>query len=197
MPQAGSMALARLEKSRAGKSAEEIATEEGVTVDTVERSLTQANSHEFLEARTQIERKNNQLRRRVQRECEDKFVAGIGKLLDGEKEVALVVDGEVVVTAIRDPKALLNGLNQFMAAVAMTEKPAPAPAAIVNIQQNNNGRPPEKMEERIVRIRKAQVAGHLKAGLIDIEPIKSETEEPEKTTRKNGTENRGGQRWDF
>jgi IS30 family transposase len=96
MPQAGSKALARLEKSRAGKSVEEIATEENVKPETVERSLSQANSQELLAARTQIERENNQLRRRLQRELSDKFVAGVGKFLDGEKEVALVVDGEVV-----------------------------------------------------------------------------------------------------
>ena len=179
MPQAGSKAIARLEKSRAGKSVEEIATEEGVTQDTVERSLSQANSQELLEARTRIERKNNQLRQRVQRELSDAFIAGLKKLLEGKKQVVLVVGDEVVVREIDDPKTLLSGLNHYMAAVVMTEKPAPALATVVNIQQNNNRQPPDKMEEHIARIRKRQLEGHRKAGLIDVEPIKSETEEPE------------------
>ncbi len=180
MPQAGSTALARLEKSRAGKSEAEISTEEGVTQETVERSLSQANSQELLHARSQIEGKNNQLRQRVQRELSDAFIAGLKKLLEGKKQVLLVVDNEVVVREIDDPKTLLSGLTHYMAAVVMTEKPAPAPATIVNVQQQNNNRqPPDKMEEHIAQIRKRQLEGHRKAGLIDVEPTKPETEEPE------------------
>ncbi len=180
MPQAGSKALARLEKSRAGKSVEEIAVEENVTVDTVERSLNQANSQELLEARSRIERKNNQLRQRVQRELSDAFIAGLKKLLEGKKQVLLVVDNEVVVREIDDPKTLLSGLNHYMAAVVMTEKPAPALATIVNVQQqNNSSRPPDKMEEHIAQIRKRQLEGHRRAGLIDVKPTKTETKEPE------------------
>ncbi len=179
MPQAGSKALARLEKSRSGNSAEEIAAEEGVTLETVERSLSQAKSQELLEARTRIERKNNQLRQRVQRDLSDAFIAGLKKLLEGKKQVILVVGEEVVVREIDDPKTLLSGLNEYMKAVVMVEKPSPALATVVNIQQTNNGRPPDKMEEIIARIRKRQIEGHRKAGLIDVEPIKSETEEPE------------------
>ncbi len=178
MPQAGSKALERLEKSRAGKSAEEIATEEGVTQDTVERSLSQANSQELLETRTRIERKNNQLRQRVQRELSDAFITGLKKLLEGKKQVILVVDNEVVVREIDDPKTLLSGLNEYMKAVVMVEKPSPALATVVNIQQNNSSRPPDKMEEHIAQIRKRQLEAHRKAGLIDVEPIKPATEEP-------------------
>ncbi len=178
MPQAGSKALARLEKSRAGKSIEEIATEEGVTQETVERSLSQANSQELLQARSRIERKNNQLRQRVQRELSDAFIAGLGKLLEGRKEVALVVDGEVVIKTVDDSKMLISGLNQYMAAVVMTEKPAPPPSTIVNVQQNNSRQPPERMEERIAQIRKRQLEAHRRAGLIDVEPSKPATEEP-------------------
>ena len=149
-----------------------------MTLETVERSLGQAKSQELLEARTKIEQKNNQLRQRVQLELSDAFVAGLGKLLEGRKEVALVVDGEVVIKTVDDPKMLISGLNQYMAAVVMTEKPAPAMATVVNVLQSNNGRPPDKMEEHIARIRKRQIEGHRKAGLIDVEPTKPETEEP-------------------
>ena len=179
MPQAGSTALARLEKSRAGKSVEEIATEEGVTLETVERSLSQANSQELLEARTRIERKNNQLRQRVQRELSDAFITGLKKLLEGKKQVILVVDNEVVVREIDDPKTLLSGLNEYMKAVVMVEKPSPALATVINVQQNNSSRPPDKMEEHIAQIRKRQLEGHRKAELIDVEPSNSETKEPE------------------
>ncbi len=179
MPQAGSKAVARMEKSRAGKSAAEIATEEGVTQETVERSLSQANSQELLEARTRIERKNNQLRQRVQRELSDAFIAGLKKLLEGKKQVILVVGDEVVVREIDDPKTLLSGLTEYMKAVVMGETPSPALATIVNVQQNNNGRPPAKMEERIAQIRKRQLEGHRRAGLIDVKPTKTETKEPE------------------
>ncbi len=41
------------------------------------------------------------------------------------------------------------------------------------------GWPPEKMEQHIARIRKRQLEGHRKAGLIDVEPAKPEIEEPE------------------
>ena len=150
MPQAGSKALARLEQSRAGKSGEEIAAEEGVSLETVERSLSQAKSQELLQARSRIERKNNQLRQRVQRELSDAFIAGLKKLLEGKKQVVLVVGDEVVVREIDDPKTLLSGLNHYMAAVVMTEKPAPALATIVNVQQQNNNRqPPDRMEARL------------------------------------------------
>ena len=71
-------------------------------------------------------------------------------------------------------------------------------AMIVNVQQQNNNRqPPEKMEEQIARIRKRQLEGHRKAGLMDIEPTKPETKEPE-PEKKSGrrAESRCDKRWD-
>ena len=174
-------ALARLEKSRSGHSPEEIAAEEGVTLETVERSLNQANSQELLEARTRIERKNNQLRQRVQGELSDAFIAGLKKLLEGKKQVILVVGGEVVVREIDDPKTLLSGLNEYMKAVVMVEKPSPALATVINVQQTNSSRPPDKMEEHIAQIRKRQLEGHRRAGLIDVESTK-----PEEITLERG-----------
>jgi len=164
----------------AGKSFQEIAEEENVSVETVRGSVREEKVRRNLELRERVEHENNRLRRRVQRKLEDDYLSALKRLLQGQKEVPFsVAGGDVVSRFIEDPKALMLGIEQYRKTVSLEEKPAPSHSTqILNVQQNNSSRPPDKMEEHIARIRKRQLEGHRRAGLIDVEPTKPETEEP-------------------
>ena len=181
MKLSGSKGLLRYEMFVAGKSFQEIAEEENVSVETVRGSVREEKVRRNLALRERVEHENNRLRRRVQRELEDAFLSALKRLLQGQKEVPFSVSGgDIVSRFIEDPKALMLGIEQYRKTVSWEEKPAPSHSTqILNVQQNNSSRPPEKMEERIARIRKRQLEAHRKAGLIDVEPSKSGTEEPD------------------
>jgi len=177
----GSKGLIRYEMFVAGKSFQEIAKEENVSVETVRGSVREEKVRRNLELRERVEHENNQLRRRVQRKLANDYLAALKKLLQGQKEVPFsVAGGEIVSRFIEDPKALMLGIEQYRKTVSLEEKPAPSHTTqILNVQQNNSSRPPDRMEERIAGIRKRQLEGHRRAGLIDVEPTEPETEEPD------------------
>jgi len=77
----GSKALIRYEMFRAGKSFQEIAEEENVSVETVRGSIREEKVRRNLELRERVEHDNNRLRRRVQRNLEDDFFSALKKLL--------------------------------------------------------------------------------------------------------------------
>ncbi len=195
----GSKGLLRYEMFVAGKSFQEIADEENVSVETVRGSVREEKVRRNLALRERVEHENNRLRRRVQRELEDAFLSALKRLLQGQKEVPFsVAGGDVVSRFIEDPKALMLGIEQYRKTVSLEEKPAPSHSTqILNVQQNSIRQPPERMEEIIARIRKRQLEAHRKAGLIDVEPIKTETKEPE-LEKKSGkrAESRCDKRWD-
>ncbi len=152
----GSKGLIRYEMFVAGKSFQEIAEEENVSVDTVRGSIREEKVRRNLELRDRVEHENNRLRRRAQRELEDAFLDALKKLLQGQKEVPFSVSGgDIVSRFIEDPKALMLGIEQYRKTVSLEEKPMQAPTTVVNVQQNNGPRAPD-FEERMRRIRKAQ-----------------------------------------
>ncbi len=176
----GSKGLIRYEMFVAGKSFQEIADEENISLETVRGSIREEKVRRNLELRERVEHANNRLRRRVQRELEDAFLSALKRLLQGQKEVPFsVAGGDIVSRFIEDPKALMLGIEQYRKTVSLEEKPAPSHTTQIHVQQTNSSRPPDKMEEIIARIRKRQIEGHRKAGLIDVEPTKSETKELE------------------
>jgi hypothetical protein len=78
-----------------------------------------------------------------------------------------------------DDKSKAEGVRLYLKVVSLEEKPT-APTTTVNVQQTNaniseSSGPPQKMEERIARIRKMQLEAHK---VIDVEPV------PEKKPRK-------------
>jgi len=152
----GSKALIRYEMFRAGKTIQEIADEEDVSVETVRGSIREEKVRRNLELRERVEHENNRLRRRAQRELENDFLSALKRLLQGQKEVPFSVSGgDIVSRFIEDPKALMLGIEQYRKTVSLEEKPMQAPTTVVNVQQNNGPMAPD-FEERIRKIRKAQ-----------------------------------------
>jgi len=132
--------LIRYEMFVAGKSFQEIAEEENVSVETVRGSVREEKVRRNLALRERVEYENNRLRRRVQRELEDAFLSALKRLLQGQKEVPFsVAGGDVVSRFIEDPKALMLGIEQYRKTVSLEEKPAPSHTTqILNVQQNNS-----------------------------------------------------------
>lgn len=168
----------RLRRYESGESVEEIAETDGVTPQTVELSIkATAQQIEFMKVRElrilkiEAQKANEEIRIKLREELTDKAQKTVEQLMKN-----------------KDPKAKAEGVKLFMKLASLEEKPM-APQTTVNVQQqqnNSNGSSeidgyPDKMEERIARIRKDQLEGHRKAGLIDVEPIASE-EEPEKNS---------------
>jgi len=152
----GSKALIRYEMFIAGKTVQEIADEENVSVETVRGSIREEKVRRNLELRERVEHENNLLRRRVQRKLENDYLSALEKLLQGRKEVPFSVSGgDIVSRFIEDPKALMLGIEQYRKTVSLEEKPMQAPTTVVNVQQNNRSMAPD-FEERMRRIRKAQ-----------------------------------------
>ena len=149
-------ALIRYEMFIAGKTVQEIADEENVSVETVRGSIREEKVRRNLELRERVEHDNNRLRRRAQRELENDFLSALKRLLQGQKEVPFsVAGGDIVSRFIEDPKALMLGIEQYRKTVSLEEKPMQAPTTVVNVQQNNRSMAPD-FEERMRRIRKAQ-----------------------------------------
>jgi hypothetical protein len=143
----------------AGKSFQEIAEEENVSVATIRDSIRQEKVRRNLELRERVEHENNRLRRRVQRKLENTYLSALEKLLQGQREVPFSVSGGGVVSRfVEDPKALMLGIEQYRKTVSLEEKPAPSHTTqILNVQQNSgNGGQGEDFEERLRRIRKQQ-----------------------------------------
>jgi len=152
----GSKGLLRYEMFIAGKSFQEIADEESVSVETVRGSIREEKVRRNLELRERVEHENNRLRRRAQRQLENDFISALKKLLQGQKEVPFsVAGGDIVSRFIEDPKALMLGIEQYRKTVSLEEKPTQAPTTVVNVQQNNRPMAPD-FEERIRRLRKEQ-----------------------------------------
>jgi len=174
-------ALIRYEMFRAGKSFQEIAEEENVSVETVRGSIREEKVRRNRERRERVEYDNIRLRRRVQRKLEDDYLSALKKLLQGQKEVPFsVTGGDIVSRFIEDPKALMLGIEQYRKTVSLEEKPMQAPTTVVNVQQNNRPLAPD-FEERMRRIRKAQQESIDAAKkVVDIETEEvEEKEEPE------------------
>jgi len=181
MKLSGSKGLLRYEMFVAGKSFQEIADEESVSVETVRGSVREEKVRRNLELRERVEHENNRLRRRVQRKLEDDYLFALKKLLQGQKEVPFSVSGgDIVSRFIEDPKALMLGIEQYRKTVSLEEKPMQAPTTVVNVQQNNGPRAPD-FEERMRRIRKAQQESIEAAKkVVDVESEEVEEEkEPE------------------
>ena len=188
MKLSGSKGLVRYEMFVAGKSFQEIAEEENVSVDTVRGSIREEKVRRNLELRERVEHENNRLRRRAQRELEDAFLDALKKLLQGQKEVPFsVAGGDIVSRFIEDPKALMLGIEQYRKTVSLEEKPTQAPTTVVNVQQNNSDRPvAEDFEERIRRLRKEQEESIKAAAAEKVVDVETEEVEEEK-----------GPEWDF
>jgi len=182
-----SKGLLRYEMFIAGKSFQEIADEESVSVETVRGSIREEKVRRNLELRERVEHENNRLRRRAQRQLENDFLSALKKLLKGQKEVPFsVTGGNIVSRFIEDPKALMLGIEQYRKTVSLEEKPMQAHTTVVNVQQNN--RPvAEDFEERIRRLRKEQEES-IKAAAADkvVDVESEEVDEEEK-----------GPEWDF
>jgi len=174
-------ALIRYEMFRAGKTIQEIADEENVSVETVRGSIREEKVRRNLELRERVEHENNLLRRRVQRKLENDYLSALKRLLQGQKEVPFSVSGgDIVSRFIEDPKALMLGIEQYRKTVSLEEKPMQAPTTVVNVQQNNRPVAPD-FEERIRMIRKQQEES-IKAAkkVVDVEAEEVEEEkEPE------------------
>ena len=178
----GSKSLLRYERFRAGKSFQEIADEENVSVDTVRGSIREEKVRRNLELRERVEHDNNRLRRRVQRKLEDDFLSALKRLLQGQKEIPFSVTGGGIVSRfIEDPKALMLGIEQYRKTVSLEEKPTQAPTTVVNVQQNNRPMAPD-FEERIRRLRKQQEESIKAAAaekVVDVESEEIEEKGPE------------------
>jgi len=175
-------ALIRYEMFRAGKTIQEIADEEDISVETVRGSIREEKVRSNLEVRERVEHANNRLRRRVQRKLENDYLSALKKLLQGQKEVPFSVSGgEIVSRFIEDPKALMLGIEQYRKTVSLEEKPMQAPTTVVNVQQNNGTRAPD-FEERMRRIRKQQeesIAAAEAEKVVDVEAEEVEEKGPE------------------
>ncbi len=178
----GSKGLIRYEMFIAGKTVQEIADEENVSVETVRGSIREEKVRRNLEVRERVEHENNRLRRRVQRNLEDDFFSALERLLKGQKEVPFsVTGGDVVSRFIEDPKALMLGIEQYRKTVSLEEKPMQAPTTVVNVQQNNRPLAPD-FEERIRRLRKEQEESIKAAAadkVVDVESEEIEEKGPE------------------
>jgi len=181
MKLSGSKGLVRYEMFMAGKTVQEIAEEENVSVETVRGSIREEKVRRNLEVRERVEYENNRLRRRVQRKLENDYLSALKKLLQGQKEVPFSVSGgDIVSRFIEDPKALMLGIEQYRKTVSLEEKPMQAPTTVVNVQQNNRPMAPD-FEERMRRIRKAQqesIDAAKKVVEVETEEVE-ETKEPE------------------
>ncbi len=176
----GSKGLIRYEMFMGGKTVQEIAEEENVSVDTVRGSIREEKVRRNLELRERVEHENNRLRRRAQRQLENDFLSALKKLLQGQKEVPFSVSGGAVVSKfIEDPKALMLGIEQYRKTVSLEEKPMQAPTTVVNVQQNNGTRAPD-FEERMRRIRKQQEESIAAAEAEKVVCVESEEVEEEK-----------------
>jgi len=182
MKLSGSKSLLRYERFRAGKSFQEIADEENVSVETVRGSIREEKVRRNLELRERVEHENNRLRRRAQRLLENDFLSALKRLLQGQKEVPFSVSGgDIVSRFIEDPKALMLGIEQYRKTVSLEEKPMQAPTTVVNVQQNNGPRAPD-FEERMRRIRKQQeesIAAAEAEKVVDVESEEVEEKGPE------------------
>jgi len=178
----GSKGLIRYEMFVAGKTVQEIADEENVSVETVRGSIREEKVRRNLELRERVEHENNLLRRRAQRKLEDDYLSALEKLLQGRKEVPFSVSGgDIVSRFIEDPKALMLGIEQYRKTVSLEEKPMQAPTTVVNVQQNNRPMGPD-FEERIRMIRKQQEESIKAAAaekVVDVESEEIEEKGPE------------------
>ncbi len=176
----GSKGLIRYEMFMGGKTVQEIADEENVSVETVKGSIREEKVRRNLELRERVEHENNRLRRRVQRNLEDDYLSALKRLLQGQKEVPFsVAGGHIVSRFIEDPKALMLGIEQYRKTVSLEEKPMQAHTTVVNVQQNN--RPvAEDFEERIRRLRKEQEESIKAAAAEKVVDVESEEVEEEK-----------------
>ena len=151
----------RLERYEAGESLQEIAKQEGVTVETVENYIKEiadriewAKTRELRVLKQESAIANEKIRIEYRKDLNDEAKSAVSSLLKSSKA-----------------KDKVEGLKSYLKVVSLEEKPT-SPQTTVNVQQNNsnNGEPssgpPEKMEERIARMRKEQKAGHKRAGLV-------------------------------
>lgn len=177
----GSKGLIRYEMFMGGKTVQEIAEEENVSVDTVRGSIREEKVRRNLELRERVEHENNRLRRRVQRKLKDDYLSALKRLLQGQKEVPFSVSsGDIVSRFIEDPKALMLGIEQYRKTVSLEEKPTQAPTTVVNVAQHNGPMAPD-FEERMRRIRRLQkesieAAAAEKVVDIELEEVEEEKE---------------------
>ena len=151
----GSRAIERYEKFQAGKTFEEIAREDGVEVETVRCAIREERTRRSIELRECVQQRNHRLRDRIQRELNDDFILALKKLLAGKKEIAFCMGNQILTVTVDDNRGLMEGIRQFRGSVCLEEKPTPAPATIVNVQQNNRVSGLD-FEERMRLIRKKQ-----------------------------------------
>lgn len=167
---ANNHAIGRYTRYLTGVSAEEIATEDGVSLAAVEKSLAKGAELEnqrvalqVLQMRDQGALKNEELRRAIRDNYSRKAEEAINILLDG-KNIAVETDnttGAVTFREYTDPKILIAGLNQFKSFASMIEKPAPGTIINNNVQQNtqnNIGDNAFDFETSISKIREKQRA---------------------------------------
>lgn len=161
-------ALDRLQRRKNGESVEAIAKADGISINEVNASLKYAREAVQMEVHAEVmaskasgELVNEKIRRNARKRLGGKFLAGLEKLLDGERVVVSKnkLTGEITLETITDPDVIVEGLKQFRETVSLQERPA-APQTNISIsttQQNNtNHFQATDREDILDRIRRNQ-----------------------------------------
>lgn len=173
-------AIGRYARYMSGKTAEEIANEDNVTLTTVEKSLAKGAELEnqrvvaqVMQLRDQGALRNEQFRQSVRQNYEAQAFELIDFLMKGENvEVSVNPEtGEKIFKYFRDPKIADMALGHYQRIASMVEKPMPS-TVINNVQQNNTANIGEgsfDFETSIQRIKERQKAAAPADDVIDTE----------------------------
>jgi len=134
----------RLQRFKAGETADEIAQSEVVGVGTVLYSIRRGAERpqmllhwKLIDLKLQGAIDNELIRARIRIEDADKILDGLARLLSGRRTVIITnpITGAIEVVEIVDPEVLAMGIDLVIKILCLQEKPAPNPIN-VNLQDN-------------------------------------------------------------
>ncbi len=185
--------LGRYMRLMNGESTEEIASIDGVSVSTVQKSVArgaafsgQTTIMEIQHMRDQGAKQNEAFRQRVRAALESSVEEAIADLVKAQNEVPEInkKTGEVTIKKYKDLKIMIEGVKLYRSTVSLEEKPQATTVIQNNIQQNNtqNNMPgPEGMfdfETQLQAIRRQQKEAH-STRVIDVPAESSKPSEDE------------------
>jgi len=173
----------RLVRYENGETIEDIAEQDGVSVEYVAASIKDIEKRIDFSMLRELRRlkfdgaiSNEKIRNQYRKDLAAANKKAIKSLLSSD-----------------DPKSKAEGIKLYLKVVSLEEKPT-ASTTTVNVQQTNANisesvsGPPQKMEERIAHIRKMQLEAHK---VIDVVPEKKPRKKKKAVRTQTRKENRG------